>query len=174
LSHSFLSFFFLSRYKVYRDEQAKLHAAWREREDARLAAIARGDPNPPPAEPDPTAEKEIGLLGLLKFSFFVFVAFLLAGKFVTGEWLWGSDALERVGANARRLVVDQYHRSHERLFSEKGLGLFDGSDPDRPVYIAVRVCLCVLRVRVGRDVLCSCRADLFDFLTDGSDCVMLD
>jgi len=124
-------------YKAYRDEQEKLHAAWREREDARLAAIARGDVNPPPAEPDPTAQKEIGLLDLLKFFFYVSIAFLLAGKFVTGEWTWGSDALERLGANARRLAADQFHRRHERLFSEKGLGLFDGSDPDRPIYIAI-------------------------------------
>ncbi|KAH9030252.1 hypothetical protein EDB83DRAFT_1852909 [Lactarius deliciosus] len=36
---------FLS-YKNYRDEQAKLHAAWREREDARLAAIAARRPEP--------------------------------------------------------------------------------------------------------------------------------
>ncbi|KAI9433298.1 cytochrome b5 [Lactarius indigo] len=81
---------FLS-YKNYRDQQAKLHAAWREREDARLAAIARGDPDPPRAEPDPTAQKEIGLLGLFKFLAYLFVGVLLAGKFVTGEWGWGID-----------------------------------------------------------------------------------
>ena len=80
----------LLRYKAYRDEQAKLHAAWRARENERLAAIARGDPNPPPAEADPTAQREIGLLGLLKFLIYLTIDFLLAGKFVTGEWDWGS------------------------------------------------------------------------------------
>ncbi|KAI0253167.1 cytochrome b5-like heme/steroid binding domain-containing protein [Lactifluus subvellereus] len=112
-------------YKAYRDEQAKLHAAWREREDARLAAIARGDPHPPPAEPDPTAEREIGLLGLLKVLFYVLVVAVLAGKFVTGEWAW-SEGLW-VGYTTR-----------QRLFSEGGLGRFDGSgDAGTPIYLAI-------------------------------------
>ena len=80
----------LLRYKAYRDEQAKLHAAWRARENERLAAIARGDPNPPPAEADPIAQREISLLGLLKFLIYLTIGSLLAGKFVTGKWDWGS------------------------------------------------------------------------------------
>jgi hypothetical protein len=122
------------RYKKYRDSQAKLHAAWLEREEARQAAIARGDPNPPAAEPDPTAEREIGLLGLLKFLFLLGVVVLLAGKFVTGEWMWGEGG--RAWVNVRRwLPVGQ----QQRLFSETLLAKFDGSDPEMPVYIAVRV-----------------------------------
>ena len=70
--------------------QAKLHAVWRAREDERLVAIARGDPNPPPAEADPSAQREIGLLSLLKFLIYLTIGSLLAGKFVTGEWDWGS------------------------------------------------------------------------------------
>ncbi|KAH9017989.1 cytochrome b5 [Lactarius pseudohatsudake] len=117
---------FLS-YKNYRDEQAKLHAAWREREDARLAAIARGDPNPPRAEPDPTAQKEIGLLGLLKFLAFLFVGVLLAGKFVTGEYGWGVET-----AQLRKLWPTQ-----QRLFSESLLARFDGTIEGIPIYIAI-------------------------------------
>lgn len=130
-------FFQLKRYKAYRDEQAKLHAAWLERENARQAAIARGDPNPPPAEPDPTdaaVEKEIGVLGLCKFLVYVFLVGVLAGKFVTGEWLWGGQADVR-RALGRLWPVEQ------RLFSESLLGGFDGnggSDPLKPIYIAVR------------------------------------
>ncbi len=118
-----------ARYKTYRDEQAKLHAAWREREDARLAAIARGDPNPPRAEPDPTAQREIGLLGLLKFFVYVLVGALLAGKFVTGEWGWGIQT-----ADLRRLWPSQ-----QRLFSESLLARFDGTFEQNPLYIAVRI-----------------------------------
>ena len=122
------------RYKAYRDEQARLHAEWREREDARQAAIARGDSNPPPAEPDPTAEKEIGILGLLKFLMWVALGVLLAGKFVTGEWMWGRG--DGAWASVRKLWPVQ-----QRLFSERLLGTFDGGEPDRPIYIAVRVCI---------------------------------
>lgn len=114
-------------YKAYRDEQAKLHAAWREREDARLAAIARGDPNPPRAERDPTAQREIGLLGLLKFFACVVVAVLLAGKFVTGEWGWG----------LRQADVSRWWPSQQRLFSESLLARFDGKYEENPVYIAI-------------------------------------
>ncbi|KAI9510976.1 cytochrome b5 [Russula earlei] len=124
-------------YKAYRDEQAKLHVAWRERQDARLAAIARGDPNPPPAEPDPTAEKEVGLLGLLKFFACVVLAFFLAGKFVTGEWTWGSDSLARLGLTLRRSGSEWLFDSQSMLFSEGLLSQFDGADPDKPLYIAI-------------------------------------
>ncbi|KAN0131239.1 cytochrome b5 [Lactarius tabidus] len=116
------------KYKAYRDEQAKLHAAWRVREDARLAAIARGDPNPPPAEADPTAQREIGFLGLLKFLVYLLVGILLAGKFVTGEWGWGMDGVAQV----RKLWPTQM-----RLFSEDLLGKFDGSVEGRPIYLAI-------------------------------------
>lgn len=117
-------------YKAYRDEQERLHAEWREREDARQAAIARGDSNPPPAEPDPTAEKEIGILGLLKFLMWVALAVLLAGKFVTGEWMWGRG--DGAWASVRKLWPVQ-----QRLFSERLLGTFDGGEPDRPIYLAI-------------------------------------
>ena len=129
-----------ARYKAYRDEQEKLHAAWRKREDARLAAIARGDPNPPAAEADPTAQHEIGILGLLKFLLYLAVGILLAGKFVTGEWGWGLEA----GKQLRKIWPTQ-----QRLFSEDLLGKFDGSVAGRPIYLAVRCVFCFfLRVVV--------------------------
>jgi len=116
------------KYKAYRDEQAKLHAAWRAREDERLAAIARGDPNPPPAEADPTAQREIGLVGLLKFLVYLFIGILLAGKFITGEWDWGLDGV----ASVRRLWPTQ-----QRLFSESLLARFDGNVEGQPIYLAI-------------------------------------
>ena len=130
--------FFFSRHKAYRDEQARLHAAWLERENARQAAIARGDPNPPAFEPDPTDEaavREIGLLGLCKFLVYVLLAVLLAGKFVAGEWLWG---WEDAGTAGVRRTVGWLWPGQMRLFSEGLLGEFDGSDPHKPIYLAVR------------------------------------
>ena len=41
-----------------------------------------------PEEPDPTAEPEIGCLGLFKFILYLSVAIVLAGKFFTGSFLW--------------------------------------------------------------------------------------
>lgn len=132
-THTWCRTFFL-RYKAYRDEQAKLHAAWLERENARQAAIARGDPNPPPAEPDPSDEaavREIGLLGLCKFLIYVLLVVMLAGKFVTGEWFWGGEA------DVRRTLWRLWP-AEQRLFSENLLAEFDGRDPHKPLYIAVR------------------------------------
>jgi hypothetical protein len=129
---------FLSRHKEYRDEQAKLHAAWFEREEARQAAIARGDPNPPRAEPDPTAEREIGLLGLCKFLFWVALGLLLAGKFVTGEWMWGGGGrATKAWVNVRRWLPEVVGGKQQRLFSENLLAQFDGGDPEKPIYLAV-------------------------------------
>ncbi|KAH9991490.1 cytochrome b5 [Russula vinacea] len=124
-------------HKAYRDEQARLHAAWLERENARQAAIARGDPNPPAFEPDPSDEaavREIGLLGLCKFLVYVLLVVLLAGKFVAGEWLWGWDG---VGAANVRRTVDWLWPGQMRLFSEGLLGEFDGTDPHKPIYLAI-------------------------------------
>ena len=140
-THTWCRTFFL-RYKAYRDEQAKLHAAWLERENARQAAIARGDPNPPPAEPDPSDEaavREIGLLGLCKFLIYVLLVVMLAGKFVTGEWFWGGEA------DVRRTLWRLWP-AEQRLFSENLLAEFDGRDPHKPLYIAVR---CAFLVRAS-------------------------
>jgi hypothetical protein len=126
--------FFFSRYKAYRDEQARLHAAWLERENARQAAIARGDPNPPPAELDPTdaaTVHEVGLLGLCKFLVYVLLVALLAGKFVTGEWFWGGEA-------DMRKSLWKLWPTEPRLFSESLLAEFDGNDPHKPIYLGVR------------------------------------
>ena len=147
--------FFFSRYKAYRDEQARLHAAWLERENARQAAIARGDPNPPPAELDPTdaaTVHEIGLLGLCKFLVYVILVVLLAGKFVTGEWFWGGEA-------DVRKTLGKLWPTEQRVFSESLLAGFDGSDPHKPIYLAVRcfALLCVGVVAPGTRVSAFCR-----------------
>jgi hypothetical protein len=67
-----------------------LHDAWAERQKEREAKIARGEEVGPP-EPDPTAEEEVGLLGLLKFFLYTFVFILLAGKFFTNSFTWGYE-----------------------------------------------------------------------------------
>jgi hypothetical protein len=58
-----------------------------ERQKEREARIAR-DEKVGPAERDPTAQEEVGLLGLLKFIVYLLLFTALAGKFVTGSYTW--------------------------------------------------------------------------------------
>ena len=41
-----------------------------------------------PLEPDPTAQKEVGLLDIFKFILLLVVFIALAGKFITGSFTW--------------------------------------------------------------------------------------
>lgn len=77
----------LERYQTYRKKQERIHNAWLERKKLRDEKIARGEDGGP-EEPDPTAEVEIGFLSLLKFIFYAVVFLALAGKFITGSYLW--------------------------------------------------------------------------------------
>ncbi|KAI0052562.1 cytochrome b5 [Auriscalpium vulgare] len=115
-------------YRNYREHQKKLHDEWLERKKEREAKLAKGE-DVGPEEPDPTAEHEVGLTGLLKFFVYVFIFILLSGKFITGDFLWGYEG--------RWAQVKSYWPSHQRLLSEKGLAYYDGSDADRPIFLAI-------------------------------------
>ena len=82
--------FLVVRYKEYRHEQEKKHDEWLARKRERDERLARGE-DVGPEEPDPTAEVEIGLWGLVKFLLGVIVVIMLTGKFVTGSSLWEYD-----------------------------------------------------------------------------------
>lgn len=116
-------------YKEYREKQAALHDAWLERKKIRDEKIARGEPVGP-EEKDPTAEEEIGLLGILKFFLYLTVIIALAGKFITGSYTWDYES------KWMRLKT-YWPESNSRLFSERGLAEFDGSVPGRPIYLAI-------------------------------------
>lgn len=45
-----------------------------------------------PEEPDPTAPKEVGLLGLLKFIVYCLLIVVLASKFFTGSFLFDYES----------------------------------------------------------------------------------
>ncbi|KAG6861189.1 hypothetical protein C0995_002816 [Termitomyces sp. Mi166 len=114
-------------YKEYREQQEALHAAWAERNKEREAKIARGEKVGPP-EPDPTAQKEIGLLGLLKFFLYLSFFIALSGKFFTGSYTWEYES--------KWTQLKTYWPTNQRLFSERLLAEHDGSVPGRPVYLA--------------------------------------
>ncbi|KAK7060142.1 hypothetical protein VNI00_000906 [Paramarasmius palmivorus] len=116
-------------YKEYRAKQAKLHEQWLQRKKERDEKIARGEAVGP-EEPDPTAEKEIGLWGLIKFLLIVILFIALAGKFITGSFIWEYD-----GKWVRWKTY--FPPPSGRLFSERMLKEFDGTVPGRPIYLAI-------------------------------------
>lgn len=98
----------MDRYTNYRKQQEAEHKAWLKRKEERDEKIARGE-EVGPEEPDPTAEVEIGLLGLLKFIVYTLLVITLAGKFVTGSFLWNYEELL---PTLRQLIpVGDYFRS---------------------------------------------------------------
>ncbi|PBK73043.1 cytochrome b5 [Armillaria solidipes] len=115
-------------HKQYREHQEELHNAWLERKKLRDEKIARGEDGGR-EEPDPTAEVEVGVLGLLKFLVYALIIIALAGKFITGSYLW-----EYEGKWAQ---LKTYWPTTQRLFSERLLAEFDGSKPGRPIYLAI-------------------------------------
>jgi len=116
---------FLS-YAAYRAKREKEHEAWLQRKKEREEKLARGE-EVGPEEPDPTEEPEVGCLGLLKFIFYTAIIIILAGKFITGSFLWEHDLPD----------LRRYLPTNERLFSEGMLAQFDGSNPEKPIYIAI-------------------------------------
>jgi len=82
--------FVVIRYKEYRHEQEKKHDEWVARKHERDERLARGE-EVGPEEPDPTAEVEIGLWGIVRFLLSTIAIAMLAGKFVTGSYLWDYD-----------------------------------------------------------------------------------
>ncbi|KAI6105399.1 cytochrome b5-like heme/steroid binding domain-containing protein [Pisolithus sp. B1] len=143
-------------YKEYRQKQEQEHQAWLLRKKEREEKLSRGEPVGP-EERDPTAEEEVGLLGLLKFIVYLLLIIVLAGKFFTGSFLWEydgkwvrlktylpvSDELWfriRIELDSDVLVTRRWENVQEnngRLFSESYLATFDGRDENKPVYLAI-------------------------------------
>jgi len=115
-------------YKHYREKQEALHAAWREKKRDHDERMKRGE-TVGPLEPDPTAQKEVGLLDILKFILLLVVFIALAGKFITGSFTWEYES--------KWLQVKTYWPAGQRLFSERMLSEFDGKTPGKPIYLAI-------------------------------------
>jgi len=115
-------------YKEYRDKRDFEHQAWLQRKKEREEKVARGE-KVGPEEPDPTEEREVGVVGLLKFLLYLTIVVLLAGKFFTGHFLWEYDG--------KWAQLKTYMPSDQRLFSEGYLATFDGSDLSKPLYLAI-------------------------------------
>jgi predicted heme/steroid binding protein len=115
-------------YKEYKDQQEALHQAWVKKKKDRDEKIARGE-KVGPLEPDPTAQEEVGLVGLMKFILILIVFTLLAGKFFTGSFLWEYES--------KWTRLKTYWPTNQLLFSERKLATFDGSNQGQPIYLAI-------------------------------------
>ncbi|KAI0079733.1 cytochrome b5 [Panus rudis PR-1116 ss-1] len=113
-------------YRDYREKMENEHRGWLERKKQRDEKIARGE-EVGPEEPDPTAEPEVGCLGLLKLVLIVLAIIVLTGKFFTGSFLWEQQLPD----------LRQFIPSNQRLFSERMLAQFDGTDESKPIYLAI-------------------------------------
>ena len=83
-------FLLVIRYKEYRHEEEKKREERLARKRERDERLARGE-EVGPEEPDPDAEVELGLWDLVKFLLCTIVVIALAGKFVTGSYIWEYD-----------------------------------------------------------------------------------
>jgi hypothetical protein len=151
----------LRSYKEYREKQEKLHQDWLKKKEERDEKIARGE-KVGKLEPDPTAVEEVGLLGLLKFLLYVAIFFVLAGKFFTGSFIWEYEgkwtnlktywpvcSIPCVSYSAALIFV----QSQQLLYSEHMLATFDGTNPGKPIYLAVNIaCLCQIKPLTFRNV----------------------
>ena len=106
-----------------------------------------------PLERDPTAEEEVGILGLLKFIVIVLVCITLAGKFFSGSYTWGYRgkwlqlktywpvSYELISVSLAFTIFlfssSVFTQQNQRLFSEGYLAQYNGED-GRPLYLAVR------------------------------------
>jgi len=115
-------------YKEYREKREAEHKAWEQRMKERDEKIAQGL-EVGPKEKDPTGEEEVGLVGLLKFIVYLLIFVVLAGKFITGSFLWEYEG--------KWTNLKTYMPSNQRLFSERLLSEFDGSIEGKAVYIAI-------------------------------------
>jgi predicted heme/steroid binding protein len=115
-------------HQKFREKQEKAHAEWLTRQKEREAKIARGEPVGP-EERDPTAQHEVGALGLLKFFAVLVVSVLLAGKFLTGSYTYGYEG--------KWVQLKTYWPAQQQLFTEGMLAQYDGSDPSKPIYISI-------------------------------------
>lgn len=147
------------RYKHYREEREKEHQAWMERKKERDEKLARGE-KVGPEERDPTEEQEVGCVGLLKFFTVVIVIVLLAGKFFADDYLWGYEAkwkTVKTWIPVRFLPSSMQSRvlkywlcasvnvqTGDQLITERNLARHDGTDPNKPLWLAVRPYIIIL------------------------------
>ncbi|GJJ07714.1 hypothetical protein Clacol_001919 [Clathrus columnatus] len=117
------------KYQELRKKQEEELEAKKQRNKERLERQARGEEVEPPEKEEINETVNITLWDIIKFLFIVTMIVLGSGYFITGDPLWDYQG------KWRRL--SSYLPKHEMLFTETGLAKFDGSDPTKPLYLAI-------------------------------------
>ncbi|KAB5595559.1 hypothetical protein CTheo_1020 [Ceratobasidium theobromae] len=112
-------------YQKYREEEAKRLEAKAERKRIREEKIARGEK----VGPDEEDEDKLSLWDIIKTLLVIFGMIALTGQLVTGSLVWGT--------RNRLTDVRSWWPTQKTLFSEAQLAKFDGTDPLKPVYLAI-------------------------------------
>ncbi|CAE6336868.1 unnamed protein product [Rhizoctonia solani] len=111
-------------YQKHREEEAKRAEAKAERKRIRAEKIARGEDPGPDEDPE-----NLSLWDVVRTVLVLAGLIALTGQLVTGSLVWG--------AKGRLVDVRRWWPTQKTMFSEAQLAKFDGSDPLKPVYIAI-------------------------------------
>ncbi|KAG8969981.1 hypothetical protein FRC03_012434 [Tulasnella sp. 419] len=118
-------------YFVHQDwkaKQAKLAKEKEERQRIRAEKIAKGeDPGPDPDAPS------IGVGSFFKKLMTLVLCVLAAGYFITGDALWGYRHEYMSLKFWQSLIPDP----NMTVFTESQLAKYDGTDPEKPIYLAI-------------------------------------
>jgi len=74
--------------------------------------------------------QETRFVWALRLFLYLVIFSVLGGKFLTGSYLWEY--------NGKWIRLRTYFPPTQHLFTEGGLAKFDGTDPNKPIYLAVK------------------------------------
>lgn len=117
------------KYQELRKKQQEELEARKQRNKERLEKMARGEETEPLEKEEPDEPVNITLWDLIKFLVILTAIVMGSGFFITGDPFWDYQG------KWRRIAT--YLPKHEALFTEAGLAKFDGSDPTKPLYVAI-------------------------------------
>lgn len=112
-------------YQKYREEEAKRLAEKEERKRIRAEKITRGEK----VDPEEKDDDRWTLWDVIRTLIVIVGMIALTGQLVTGSLVWG--------ARGRLVEVRSWWPTNKTLFSESQLAKFDGTDPTKPVYLAI-------------------------------------
>jgi len=75
------------------------------------------------------SNQETRVVVVLRFILYLVIFGALGGKFFTGSYLWEYDG--------KWIRLRTYFPPTQRLFTEAGLAQYGGTDPDKPIYVAI-------------------------------------
>ncbi|KAG8865367.1 hypothetical protein FRB96_000257 [Tulasnella sp. 330] len=116
-------------YQDYREQQAKLEAEKVARRKEREEKIARGeDPGP-----DPDVSRLPSAATVFRTLLIILAFTAYAGYFVKGDWKWGYESKWLTTRHYMQFIPDGV----QMAYTEQSLARFDGTDPEKPLLLAL-------------------------------------